>query len=102
MKRFILAFLTNALWLASIYLGFIQGMEGAKNIALFYAWVHFVFAMFATFNAEVLTAFVEKERPFPQWLSILCDMIAVAAFVWFGAWLTGAAVFIATIFVESA
>jgi len=81
--------IVNGLFGASVYYGFFEGVEGALNIAYFYAWLCSIVSLLAT--EETVKALAEKgKKPsVPKWINAVFDISISCVFVWFGAWVTG-------------
>lgn len=81
----------NGLIATCLWLGLIEGVAGALNIALFFLWV-VVVASFATLNDDLRKKLAAKpEFPaVPLWLDGFYDLGILCLLVWSGRWITGA------------
>lgn len=77
----------NSLFLVAIYVGYFEGVVGAKNLALFFAWVTIVFSFFMLSDASV-DVMKKKGRSVPARISVSFELLVTCLFVWFGAWIT--------------
>jgi len=101
MNKKIKWWLLNIVFAIAIYLGFIDGIDGAKNIAYFIAWSSIVLSLFM-FSDEVIDKMAKEKRSVPSWASALYDLSVTAVFVWFGAWVTGLFYLIHFVIIEAA
>ena len=93
--------LWNALIIVVMYLGLNLGVEGAKNIIMFYAWMSFVLSLFADQDAS-LAKLRQYGRVVPAIFNVTVDVVIVAWFIWFGFWMTGIAYLVHLFLVEAA
>jgi len=94
-------FLFNGLFIACLYLGFVNHIEGAKDVALFMAWVIAGIGMIGWFVLDTAPAeFVSEGKSFsvPHALDVMLDMIALIFIVWFGHYVLGIFYLISIIF----
>lgn len=82
-------FTINGMFAGLIYAGYVMGIEGAENVALFFAWVNIIFSFFLLHD-EVIKKIKEKGRTVPAWLNATYNIAIATTFTWFGAWITGA------------
>jgi predicted membrane protein len=83
----------NAFILACMYYGFYAGIDGAKNLAMFIAWLCIV-TSFAAYLDGFIESIRDKTRAVPEWVNWSFDIPVTFAFVWFGATTTGIFYFI--------
>jgi len=87
-------FLANGVFGACIYLGLYHGIDGARNVALFWAWFGFVISIAAMQDA-VIDSLRQKinnnEWLMPRHIDVIFDLACVCAFVWYGHLFTGIA-----------
>jgi len=82
--------LINGLFVICLYFGYVEGVEGARNVALFYAWfVILTWFFVALVNAdEMVLRLKEDGRSAPRFIFIALHLLITACFAWFGAWIT--------------
>jgi hypothetical protein len=88
--RMIRWFLLNGAMLAALLLGFVGGVDGAKNVGLFIVWLCLPLSLVMQFK-EVQIAMAKTGPPVPRWLEVLFDCAVIALLIWFGAWASGVA-----------
>lgn len=88
MKRKLTWILLNGLFSASIFYGFFMGVNGAKNLTIFWAWFVFISSL-ALFTESSQKTLKEKGRPIPAWIDVTYDVGIVCVFVYFSAFWTG-------------
>jgi hypothetical protein len=86
----------NGVFLTLIWFGFFEGVEGAKNIALFMVWLTIAITSAALLNDDILKGAASK-RTVPIPLSCATYAIATSILVWHGYIITGVIYFISTI-----
>lgn len=79
----------NGLFAVAIYFGFQEKIDGVYRLVMFWAWVNIVFSFFLLAE-PVMEKMRETGRSTPRWASVVYDLCVTSAFVWFGAWVTGA------------
>ena len=100
MKRILRWVISNGLFAVVLYFAYFEKINGAENIALFYAWFTIVFS-FAARSDAVIKSHKYKKRIIPSWLNFCFDAGVTAVFVWFGAWITGIFYFIHIFLLEA-
>lgn len=91
----------NAVFAVLIYLGLVNEINGALNVALFMAW----FTVFCGFMSltDVMTEELQKKgRVVPFQLDITFDVIVAAAFSWHGYWVIAALYLLSSFLMEGA
>ena len=88
MKKKLIWISVNGLFLASLYLGFVVGVDGFYRTSMFVAWVTILLSPFILHD-DVVSKMRERGRPMPNAINIAFDLIVVGIFVWFGAVVTG-------------
>lgn len=91
MKRFAYWIGINGVFSYCLYQGYVESVEGARNVANVFAWVHSIIGLIFLFNTEKIAAEMRK-KPRPKWLIALDSPfdLAVSVFlVWHGAILLG-------------
>jgi hypothetical protein len=80
-------FLIHGLFSAALYYGYIEGVQGAKNCAIAYAWFCII-ASLLTLCTPVLKKAAEDGGllSVPKWLNTIFDISVVVFFAWFGSW----------------
>ena len=71
-----------------VYLGFYEGHEGVKNIAMFLIWVRIIFYMFLL-DDDVDAAYARRNRYIPAFAMWVGYMAILSMIVYAGAWITG-------------
>lgn len=82
--------LINGCFALALWFGFVEGVAGAKNVAMFLAWLSAVLGMFCATDAAV-EELRKKPRSVPQGVNTALDVAVAIFLVWFGAWLTAIA-----------
>ena len=83
-------FLMNGIFVACIYFGLFENIEGAKNLTLFIAWFTSIMSLFLLTNAAQENL-VKVGKAVPRWLDVTLDISIIATFVWFNWVWTGVA-----------
>jgi hypothetical protein len=91
----------NVGFIALFYWGFIVGHDGAYNVTMFVAWASIAMSPFLLADA-CIAKLKERGRSVPAWINNGHGLLVSFAFVWFGAWVTGAFYLLSTIISESA
>lgn len=81
--------LARTAWIVLLYFGFVEGIEGAKNVIIALAWFFVIFSPLL-----LLDGFIQDlaKRPAPplMWLSHWSAGLTVVAFAWYNhPWLAG-------------
>lgn len=72
--------LINSIFVACIYYGYVEHIEGAERVALFIAWLSIVVSFFALSDTFVET--LRKNKPsFPKLVDRTFDLCVCAAFI---------------------
>jgi hypothetical protein len=87
-------FIGSALLVSMLYLGIIQGMEGAVRVASFLIWMTFVFSLFMLSNEFVQVINKMGRPPMPRWVDVAFDLTLVMFLLWHGWVFSGVAYFI--------
>jgi hypothetical protein len=95
LKRWVVYAVLNTAFLTAIYFAVFVGHDGAKNLAMFYAWFCAVVGTTLAFDAQRAIARWKKDghQAPPQWLEFVIDLLAVMAMV-YGGWFVTAAAFL--------
>jgi len=88
-KRIVSYLVLNGALAGSLYFGFVQGINGAENIAYALAWFAIIGGFFAGGNDNVRKAVRDAGRSVPAWLNHTIDIGVLGVLFWFGAWFTG-------------
>ena len=94
-------FLINSLFAACLYWGFYVGVDGAKNVSIFYVWVAFALSLLS-FSDEFVNHLKKKKPQVPRWLDYSFDLSVVFFLVWFGFIFSGIAYFIHLLLIQTA
>lgn len=100
-KRLLRYLTINICFIASIYYGLFVGIENAANIAFFIAWM-FIICSLAYLSDAGIKHMKEKGQCVPATVDNCLDVLITAAFVWYGAWVTGVFYLIHSILVNDA
>ncbi|MBI5901810.1 MAG: hypothetical protein HZB40_21645 [Rhodocyclales bacterium] len=73
-----------------LWFGLVEGVEGARNLGLFMAWVSAVVSLFV-FTDSVQAEMTKNGRSVPRPIGVASDLAILGLLIWFGAWVTGAA-----------
>lgn len=73
-----------SVFLACIYYGFVERIEGARNVVIFIAWGCLFLSCFL-FAKDAQIEMRSRGRPAPEKVTATLDIIIVVSFVWFGA-----------------
>jgi hypothetical protein len=82
--------LWNALFAVLVWLGLVEGVEGARNLTIFLVWVLFVLSLFAL-QKDVIKEMADKPPSVPRWIDFTYDAAVLALIVWQGSWVLGIA-----------
>lgn len=85
--RLIRYIVTNLAFAACLWLGIIEGIAGAANVALFLAWLAIVTSLFAC-TKDVVEVMAKRGRTVPMWVDQCFDLAVVVFLVWHGWWAT--------------
>ena len=66
-----------------VYYGLFEGVEGAGNAAIFFAWTLGILSLFVM-NDDVIKKHKEKGFSVPYWVDASFDLGITVAFVWCG------------------
>lgn len=91
--------LLNSLFVATIYYGLFEEVEGAKNVALGMAWVS-IFLSFFLPTEKAVEATKDLKRTVPAWISVTLDIVVTLAFLWCGYAVTAALYFLHILLTE--
>lgn len=85
----------NTFFAVILYFGFFQGIEGAKNVALFFIWFIIIVSviLLASSKEDKLKA-GHKGRSVPVAVDMCFDIAIVSVLIWFDYWITGSLFFI--------
>lgn len=94
--------LINGLLGICLYFGYVEEVEGAKNIALFIAWLAIVsnILMFFIDSDKMVLQMKEEGRSVPSFISITYSLLVTGFLLWFGASVTGVFYFVKISIVE--
>lgn len=76
--------LANGVFSACIYFGFIEGVDGAKNIALFLAWMTSIVSLFFYSDAVMKEIFKKQGALVNRTLDVIFDCCVLSVFLWYG------------------
>lgn len=82
--------IVNGLLGAALWAGLAQGIQGAKNVGLFFAWVAGIAGILTTLSDTAMHACAKElaKRPVPKQVEWSFDLAITAGLVWFGCWWT--------------
>jgi len=78
----------NGLFLVFLYYGFVEGIDNAENLALFFAWVNILCSLFMT-QDDMVKKMQEVGRTVSKEVNVAYDLTVLCVFIWYGAWITG-------------
>lgn len=76
--------LMNGLFLMSIYFGFVEEVEGAKNIALFIAWATSIIGLSSYSDIVIKEIFKKQSRLVNRTLYVSFCSCVLFVFLWYG------------------
>jgi len=80
----------NGVFAGSLYFGYVEGIDGFVNVALFIAWLAVIVSPF-TLAKPVLKEILNQGGPaMSDHVEGVFDIAVIVVFVYFGAWVTGA------------
>lgn len=88
--RAVLWVVVNAIFSGLLYYGIVEGVTGARNVALFVAWFTFV-ASFSALSQSAIRAMKDARPSVPVWLDRSFDVAVAGFLLWHGYWFTGTA-----------
>ena len=91
----------NSVFAGLIYLGLVNEINGALNVALFMAWFT-VFVGFMSLTDVMAAELQKKGRVVPFQFYITFDVIVSAAFSWHGHWIVAALYLLSSFLMEGA
>lgn len=77
----------NGGFAVSVYYGFFENVEGARNIAMLLAWAMIAMSFFLL-SDTVINELKKKGRAMPASVNVAFDVTIALVFAWFGAWVT--------------
>ncbi len=80
-------FLTNGAFIALLYFGFIEEIDGAYNVAMFFAWVTIAVSVISI-SDSIIKEKAKEGFLVPAWVDVSLDIGVVIFLAWFGAWFT--------------
>ncbi len=89
LKKILKYTLINIVFVAAIYYGFVEHVEGAERLALAIAWF-IIICSWAALSDQVIELLSKNPPVIPRSIDITFDFLVCAAFIWFGAVWTGA------------
>lgn len=91
MIRFMKYLVLNGIIAALLWLGLVEGIQGAQNLGIFAIWVLSILSLF--FGAEDVAKGVAAKGGFgaPYWFDVLWDLSVLSLLVWHGWYITGGA-----------
>lgn len=82
-------FIINAVFVAALYYGYVEGVDGAENLALFMGWITAILGIFVLLSAAAdrkkFAEIVYKNNylpPVPLWFDVIFDLGVAAVFAW--------------------
>lgn len=87
MRRITTWFVVNVSFMAALWFGHVEGVDGAKNLATFWTWFSFTITLFYFLYIDKIKKLLK--RPTPAWLSVLINVSITAFFVWHAYYITG-------------
>jgi hypothetical protein len=89
--KILIWFAMNGLFASCVYFGLVEGIEGARNIAVFSTYFLFfgTICFCAPSGKKFIRERLEKGLSVPRWMDAAFDICIVLSFVWFGYFVTG-------------
>jgi len=78
----------NAAFFAALWFGFVEHVDPAKTVAVFWVWASFVAALFMTCDQSIDLLIEGGGLASPVWLDFPLDVLALGILIWDGAWWT--------------
>lgn len=100
-KRAVTWFITNAAFGAALWFGFVGGIEGAKNVAIFIVWYAFVGGLCAI-SSEIAQKLRAKGPPVPVAMDATFDVLVIGFLAWHGSWVLAAVYMVHTLALHAA
>ncbi len=88
LKKLLKYTIFKAIFAASLFYGFVCDIEGAKNLAIFIAWLFFV-ASLSYYSKDLRIESFKRGRTVPVWFDISFDVLVCGFLVWHGHVVTG-------------
>ena len=83
-------FLINAFFAYMIYLGFYEGVVGAKYVAYALSWLIIVVGFCApALPVKECLEIAKKQPPIPRTFNLIFDFVVATMLILLGAWITG-------------
>lgn len=92
----------NCLIIALLWIGLVEGVDGARNLGLFVVWVSIVLSFFVLVFDDVRNELVKKGASVPRSISVPTDFFIIGILAWTGYAVTAAFFFFAWAIVYSA
>jgi len=89
LKKIVKYTLINILFVATIYYGFVENIEGAERLSLVIAWF-IIICSWCALSDQVIELLSKNPPVIPRSIDVTFDFLVCAAFIWFGAVWTGA------------
>jgi len=80
----------NGAFAAMLWFGFVEGVEGARNLSLFLVWASFIIS-WGMLVPDIQKELAKKGRSAPKAMNVLYDLSVTFFLVWFGAWVSAVA-----------
>ena len=90
MRRVVKWVIVNTAMLLLLWAGLVQGIEGARNIALFLVWLSF-FTSLACFSDKLIAEVGTRGRSVPRIVDAIFDVTVLSMLVWHGCFVSGIA-----------
>ena len=79
----------NSIFAVCIYYGFFEGVDGARNVAVFMGWITATLAVLillatAVDENKMLEAMARHDTPIPWLVDLAFDLCVLTTFVWYG------------------
>lgn len=90
MKKF-MPFIINALFVICFYFGFVENVEGARNLALFYIWTTIAVVLVTAAYPDEEAKRIEKAKQpnvMPRSIHITIHFAVLIGLLWYGWWIT--------------
>jgi uncharacterized membrane protein len=101
-KETLKALTGSAVFASLIYFGLFQGVEWAKNIVYFVAWLSVVFSLFSLMDGVIEKIAEKGGRSVPAWFNRLYSLGVIVSFAAVGSYVLAAFYILRSMLIETA
>lgn len=91
--------LIRGLFGAAVWFGFVGGIDGAKNIAIFISVFLFLISL-GWFSDDAVQKIAKKGRLVPRFVSVSFDFYVAVVLIWYGSYVVGSLYILQMLFME--